>query len=138
MIFDLLLCENSSGGDNECSELRDFVVARGDDGSSLCETDDEDGDVGETVGSEMAQGDSADREPCWQDVEDDDDGKKASGSREASLQPMLCVCGISTKLLNDCGEVSLNVRPGAAEDGLDAGTELEGTRVVLLYSAGEV
>lgn len=83
------------GGDNEGSELRNFVVARGDDGSSLCEIDDKYGAVAGTAGSEMTQGDSANREHCWQDVEDGDDGEKATGNREASLQPILftTVCG---------------------------------------------
>lgn len=94
-ILDLASCENSSGGDNEGSELRNFVVARGDDGSSLCEIDDKYGAVAGTAGSEMTQGDSANREHCWQDVEDGDDGEKATGNREASLQPILftTVCG---------------------------------------------
>ncbi|TLD10650.1 hypothetical protein PgNI_05151 [Pyricularia grisea] len=41
-------------------------------------------------------------------------------------------------LFDDCDEVSLAVRPGAAEDGLDAGNGVDGMRVDLLSSVGEV
>lgn len=44
----------------------------------------------------------------------------------------------SIKLLDDCLEVSLAVRPGAAEDALDAGNGVDGMRVDLLSSVGEV
>ncbi|TLS30360.1 hypothetical protein PpBr36_02307, partial [Pyricularia pennisetigena] len=128
-IFNLVLCENFSGGDNKGSELRNFVIARGDNGSSLCEINDKYGTVAGIAGLKITQGDSANREHYWQNVEDGDNNKKAIDDRDGE---------ISIKLFNDCLEISLTVRPGAAKNAFDAGNGINGIRVNLLSSVGEV